>query len=725
MMYRLTARWGLGPAARAPAMRPAAPARVSETEVPIPSASNCLPGRPAPLGAQVEAGAVNFAVYSPQATAMELVLFAEPAAPAPALVVALDPTRNRTGPYWHVAVPGIGHGQAYGWRATGPRDPARGLLFDGDKLLLDPSARAVTGHLIYDRRAAAAAGDNTARALRSVVVDPTLYDWEGDTPLPRPPGREVIYELHVRGFTAHASSDVPAAQRGTYAGLAARAGYLRSLGITAVELMPVHEFDPQDGPPGLANVWGYSPVAWSAPHAAYSSDRTPTGPVDEFRDMVKALHRAGVRVIIDVVYNHTAEGGPDGPILSWRGFDNRAYYIAGADRARYADFTGCGNTISANHPVTSRLIVDSLRWWVKHLHVDGFRFDLASTHTRGEDGVPLERPPVLWAISTDPELAGTALIAEAWDTGGLYQVGDFPGGRFGVWNGRFRDDVRRYWRGDEGTIESLMARLVGSPDLLRGAEAKPSHSINFATCHDGFCLRDLVSYDRKHNTANGEGNRDGTDDNLSWNCGSEGPTDDPVVAALRARQVRNFTALTLLAHGTPMLLAGDEFGHTRLGNNNPWCQDNAFNHLDWSPEAQDAGLLRFTRGLIAFTSSLRILQEDRYWAATSPGHPGDISWHGVETARPDWSPRSRALAFTLEHGSGSQLVHVMTNAGPQALDFNLPPASGDAGWRLVVDTARPSPADYHEPGSEPAVAAATVRVAPHSLVVLIARRATA
>lgn len=695
-----------------------------EPTLSCPGPSDCRPGRPAPLGATVTAGGVNFSVCSPDATGTVLALFDAPDAPAPAAELRLDPSRHRTGPYWHVEVPGLGHGQVYGWRVEGPRDPAAGLLFDRDKLLLDPCARAVTGQDRYERRAAAAPGDNTASALRAVVIDPALYDWRGDRPLPPPPGREVIYEVHVRGFTAHASSGLPDSLRGTYAGLAARAAWLRELGVTTVELMPVHEFDAQDAPAGLVNAWGYSPVAWSAPHAAYSSDRSPTGPVDEFRDMVRALHREGLRVIIDVVYNHTAEGGPDGPVLSWRGLDNRGWYLAGRDPAHYADYTGCGNTVNANHPVAMHVILESLRWWVRHLHVDGFRFDLASAHARDQDGAPLARPPLLLAIDTDPELAGARLVAEAWDAGGLYQVGDFPGRRFAVWNGRFRDDVRRFWRGDEGMIESLMARLVGSPDLLRDREARPSHTVNYAACHDGFCLRDLVSYSRKHNEANGEGNRDGSNDNHSWNCGAEGPTDDPLVAALRARQARNLLALTLLSHGTPMLLAGDEFGHTRRGNNNPWCQDNELNHLDWSPAAQDAGLLRFTRGLLKFTAGLRILQEDRFWSATSHERPGDISWHGVERGRPDWSPRSRALAFTLEH-AGGQAVHVMANAGRQALEFALPTARAGGPWRLVADTARPSPADFHEPGAEPVLATTSVRVSPHSLVVVAAGPAAA
>ncbi len=688
--------------------------------VPRPPASAFRPGSAYPLGASVADGGVNFAIHAPRATAARLLLFAGPEDPAPATIHALDPAANRTGSYWHVRVDGCGHGQVYGWQVDGPKDKAIGLLHDGAKLLLDPYARAVTGHGIYQRAAAAAPGDNVAAALRAVVVDNDRYDWQGDRPVPAP-ARDIIYEMHVRGFTAHPSSGLDQELRGTYAALAARAGWLRELGVTAVELMPVYEFDAQDAPPGRTNAWGYSPVGWFAPHTGYSSNRAPTGPVDEFRDMVRALHREGLRVILDVVYNHTAEGGPDGPMLSWRGFDNRGYYLAGPEPGRYADFTGCGNTFNSNHPVGSRMVLDSLRYWVSQMHVDGFRFDLASVHARGEDGRPLDRPPVLWAIGTDPELAGASLIAEAWDAAGLYQVSDFPGGRFAVWNGRFRDDARRFWRGDENTIESLMARIVGSPDVLRGEQARPSHSVNFVTCHDGFCLRDLVSYDRKHNRANGEDNRDGTDDNLSWNCGIEGATDDPVVAALRARQARNFLALTLLAHGTPMLNSGDEFGHTRVGNNNPWCQDNGLNHLDWSPAAQDAGLLRFTRLLVALSRSLRILQDDRYWAATNPERAGDISWHGMRLGQPDWSPRSRALAFTLAHPDGDEHLHVMANAGAQGLSFELPPPPGGRRWLTVVDTARPSPGDIAGPDAPAPPAEAPVKVAPHSIVVLLCR----
>ncbi len=688
------------------------------------SPARLQPGRPAPLGATVQDGGVNFAVFSKYARRVELLLFDDEDAPAPARVITLDAAAHRTNYYWHVFVPGVDHGQLYAWRVDGPREPAEGHRYDGEKVLLDPYARAVAGQPRYDRQAARKRGDNCARALRGVVIDPARYDWEGDRPLPSPGGREFIYEMHAAAFTAGPSSGVPEDLRGTYAGITAKIDHLRSLGVTAVELMPVHEYDPQDAPRGLANYWGYSSLAWFAPHRAYAAAASPEGAVDEFRDMVKALHRAGIRVILDVVYNHTAEGGPDGPVLSWRGFENSAYYMLAEDKSLYRDFTGCGNTVNANHSVVRRLIRDSLAWWVGEMHVDGFRFDLASAMTRGEDGQPLAQPPVVWAIESDPVMAATTLVAEAWDTGGLYQVGRFPGDRFAQWNGRFRDDVRRFWRGDSDTIENLMARLVGSPDLFSDVGARPSQSVNYAACHDGFCLRDLVSYERKHNLANREDNRDGSDDNIAWNCGHEGETDDPAINGLRARQARNFLVTVLLAHGTPMLLAGDEFGQTRQGNNNPWCQDNALNWLDWNLDDARSGLLRFTRLLSAFAADLRILHEDRFWAATSPTRAGDVSWHGLRAGQPDWSPASRLLAFSLEHRSGGEMVYAALNAGAAARTVQLPPLPRGDHWRLVVDTAQPSPQDIRPVASAPVVTTGSLEVGAHAAVVVHCRPIT-
>ena len=429
--------------------------------------------------------------------------------------------------------------------------------------------------------------------MRSVVVDPDAYDWEGDVPLRRPFATTVIYEMHVAGFTRHPSSGVAPATRGTYAGMIEKIPYLQDLGITAVELLPVFQFDRQDCPPGLVNYWGYSPVSFFAPHAGYSSRRDPLAPVDEFRDLVKALHRAGIEVILDVVYNHTAEGDHEGPTLSLRGLDNETYYILEADRARYANYSGTGNTLNANESVVRRMILDSLRYWVAQMHVDGFRFDLASVLSRDESGQPLQRPPVLWDIQSDPVLAGTKLIAEAWDAAGLYQVGSFPGDTWQEWNGKFRDDVRRFVKSDNDTVVAFGYRCFGSPDLYGHEERGPEQSINFVTCHDGFTLNDLVSYNDKHNEANGEGGRDGTDANLSWNCGIEGATNEAAVERLRLRQVKNFLAVTLLSLGTPMLLMGDEVRRTQRGNNNAYCQDNEISWFDWTLLDRHRDLRRF------------------------------------------------------------------------------------------------------------------------------------
>ena len=677
-------------------------------------------GQPAPLGATVHPNGTNFAVFSKYAARVELLLFERPDAPYPSRTIVLDTDLHRTNYYWHVHVPGVGDGQVYAWRVHGPDRPAAGHRFDGQKVLLDPYGLAVTGLDLYDRQAACDRGDNCPRALRSVVIDTAQYDWQDDTPLPPRPGREVIYEMHLSGFTKDPSSGLAPELRGTYAGLIAKIPYLVDLGVTTVELLPVHQYDPQDAPRGMRNVWGYSTVSYFAPHAEYAADRSPTGCVREFRDMVKALHAAGLKVVLDVVYNHTAEGGADGPTLCWRGFENSAYYILQKDKARYADFTGCGNTVNANHSIVRRMITDSLTYWVREMHVDGFRFDLASVLSRGEDGEPLANPPILWAIESDPELAGTRLIAEAWDAAGLHQVGDFTGDRFAEWNDGFRDTVRRFLRGDDGTIEDLMARIVGSPDLFRSPNDRPSHSINFVTCHDGFCLADLVAYAKKHNQANGEDNRDGSDNNLSWNCGVEGDTDDVEILTLRARQVRNFLCLLLLSHGQPMLWMGDEVGDSRGGNNNPWCQDNALNWLDWNLVHEDNDLLRFTRRLLAFTGNLRILDEDRFWRATNPQETGDISWHGTELEKPDWTAASHSLAYTYLHSSGAERVHVILNADTDADDFSLPFLPRGFHWLSLIDTADADgryivPVEQAQP-----VTAETVTAAAHSVRVLLA-----
>ena len=674
-----------------------------------------------PLGATPAAGGVNFSVYSEDATSLELLLFERVDDPTPARVIALDPGQNRTYHYWHAFVPDLGAGQLYAWRAHGPAEPPLRLRFDPGKALLDPYGRGVAVPTGYERTAAAAPGTDTDVAMKSVVVDPSTYDWDGDEPLRRPFSQTVIYEMHVAGFTRHPSSGVAAGKRGTYAGLIEKIPYLQDLGVTAVELLPVFQFDPQDAPLGRTNYWGYAPVAFFAPHAAYSSHTNPLGPVDEFRDMVKALHRAGIEVILDVVYNHTAEGDERGPTLCFRGLQNDAYYILEQDGARYANYAGTGNTLNANHAVVRRLIVDSLRYWVEVMHVDGFRFDLASILSRDEAGRPLSRPPVLFDIESDPVLAGTKLIAEAWDAAGLYQVGTFVGDFWKEWNGRFRDDVRSFVRGDDGTVSRLASRLLASPDLYGHEEREPEQSVNFVTCHDGFTLNDLVSYDRKHNEANGEDNRDGADDNRSWNCGVEGPSEDAEIDRRRSRQIRNLLTLNLLALGTPMLLMGDEVRRTQLGNNNAYCQDNPISWLDWTLVEQHRDLHRFVKRLIGLRLGRELAAAEHGLTLGQLLTKARIEWHGVRLGQPDWSDASRSIACTVWSLSGRTCFHLIASAYWQPLRFELPapPASARPAWRLVIDTAREPPEDIVEPCRAPVVTEATYRVAPRSIVLLV------
>src|SRR5215468_7845748 len=548
-----------------------------------------------PLGATLVHGGVNFSVFAKHSGGAQLLLFDHVDAPKPSRVIDLDPRINRTYHYWHAFVPDITAGQLYAYRVAGPFDPERGLRFDPGKALLDPYGKCVARPAGRSREVARRPGDNAATALRSVVVDPSSYDWEGDVPLCRPFAKTIIYEMHVGGFTRHPSSGVAPPKRGTYAGLIEKVSYLQDLGVSAVELLPVFAFDEEDGPPGLGNYWGYQPLSFFAPYCAHSSRQDPLGALDEFRDMVKALHRAGIEVILDVVYNHTTEGKEDGPTICFRGLANENYYILPEDKSRYADFTGCGNTLNANEPIVRRLIVDSLRYWVTEMHVDGFRFDLASILSRDEDGNPLPNPPVLWDIESDPLLAGTKLIAEAWDAAGLYQVGSFVGDTWQEWNDHFRDDVRRFLRGDNGSVRRVASRILGSPDIYGLKERTAEKSINFIACHDGFTLNDLVSYNHKHNEANGESNRDGANDNLSWNCGVEGPTDDPAIRELRARQKRNLLATLFLSQGVPMLLYGDERGRTQRGNNNAYCQDSEISWLDWRLDDERHALFAFAK----------------------------------------------------------------------------------------------------------------------------------
>jgi isoamylase len=681
------------------------------------------PGRSFPIGATVEDGGVNFSLFSRNATGMELLLFDREDAPAPSRVIVLDPVRNRTYYYWHVFVPCVRPGQIYGYRVLGPFDPAQGMRYNAGKLLLDPYGRAVVVPKGYDRTAAASVADTTANTMKSVVVDPRAYDWEGDTPPRRPSAQTIIYEMHVRGFTRHPSSGVAEQRRGTYAGLIEKIPYLRELGITAVELLPVFQFDAQDCPVGAVNYWGYAPVSFFAPHQAYSANQAPLGAVDEFRDMVKALHRAGIEVILDVVFNHTAEGDQHGPTLCFRGLDNSVYYILEQDRARYTNYSGTGNTLNTNHPIVRRLIVDSLRYWVEEMHVDGFRFDLASILARDETGKVLANPPVLWDIESDPALAGTKIIAEAWDAAGLYQVGSFVGDSWKEWNGKFRDDVRAFFRGDNGTVGRLADRLIGSPEIYGHKAREPEQSINFVTCHDGFTLNDLVSYNSKHNEANGENNRDGANDNRSWNCGAEGASDDPAVERLRNRQVKNLLVATLLSIGVPMFVMGDEVRRSQSGNNNAYCHDNELSWFDWRLVERHADVLRFVRLLIARRLLRGTAHEHQRVTLNQLLRHAEFSWSGVKTGCPDWSDCSHSLAFTARIFRENLLFHFVINAYHEPLDFELPPIPPEGGrmWGRWIDTALDSPHDIVEWQSAEAVSGSSYRVEARAVVVLLAR----
>jgi len=680
------------------------------------------PGRSAPIGATVVDGGVNFSIFSRSATGVELLFFDREDDPRPARVIPLDPATNRTYHYWHAFVQAVQPGQIYGYRVQGPFDPANGMRFDTAKILLDPYGRTVAVPRNYSREAARRPGDNCSTAMKSVVVDHSTYDWEGDRPLKHPSSRTIIYEMHVRGFTRHTSSGLGENLRGTYAGLIQKIPYLKQLGVTAVELLPVFQFDPQDCPAGKTNYWGYAPVSFFAPHRAYSSRQDPLGPTDEFRDMVKALHRAGLEIILDVVFNHTAEGNENGPTVSLRGLDNSIYYLLDPDRSRYSNFSGTGNTLNANHPIVRRLIVDSLRYWVQEMHVDGFRFDLASILARAPSGHVLPNPPVLWDIESDPALAGTKLIAEAWDAAGLYQVGSFVGDSWKEWNGRFRDDVRGFFRGEEGVVPRLADRLVGSPQIYGHKDREAEESVNFVTCHDGFTLNDLVSYNHKHNEVNGEDNRDGSNDNQSWNCGVEGPSDESAVEKLRNRQAKNFLTVTILSLGMPMLLMGDEVRRSQGGNNNAYCKDNETNWFDWTLAEKHADLHRFVELLLARRSLRSTDWEVRRVSLNHLLRGAHKAWHGTKLNQPDWTNQSHSLALSASVWNEKLFFHLIVNAFWEPLEFELPHENEAHGhpWRRWIDTSFDSPQDIVDWPDAPVVSGRTYRAEPRSVVVLIA-----
>jgi glycogen operon protein len=637
----------------------------------------------------------------------------------------LDRDVNRTGNHWHIFVHDLPAEFRYGWRVDGPPGPYS--RYDPSIVLIDPSATVITGGGEWGSPCEVSPKSTVRRGL---YVRRQRYDWEDDRPPRTPLADSIIYELHVRGFTRNASSNVR--QPGTYAGLVEKIPHIKSLGVTAVELLPIHEFDETDCPflnplsgDRLKNYWGYNSIAFAAPKAAYAASVAGHGQVAEFRDMVKAFHSAGIEVILDVVFNHTGEGDDRGRTYSFRGLDNELYYMLAPDGS-YLNFTGTGNTLNCNHPVVRDLLMTCLRYWVGQMHVDGFRFDLASVFGRDRYGHIMADPPVVEMITEDGVLADSKLIAEPWDAVGLYQVGRFPfGRRWSEWNGKYRDDVRRFWSGDPDTISGLATRLSGSSDLYEPSGRRPIHSINFVTCHDGFTLNDLVSYDRKHNEANGEGNRDGYDWNWSWNCGIEGPTTNPVIRRQRQRQARNLMATLLLSQGVPMILAGDEFLRTQNGNNNAWCQDNETSWVDWKLADENKHFLRFVREMIAFRKRHPALRRRSFLYGAAGHVRPDIAWHGLEPDKPDFSPTSRLLAYTLD---GSQTgrepdedIYVAINGDrEQTAAVRIPAAPSGKLWRRIIDTSLSPPLDIVAEASGQVVqACATYRLPPLSVAVLV------
>jgi isoamylase len=690
-------------------------------------------GSPLPLGTQEKGGGVNFAIFSRNANRVRLELFDHPEDAVPARVIDLDSARNRTGDVWHVWVGGIGPGQLYAYRVDGPYEPSKGHRFNFNRLLLDPFATAISrlppwnfvSARGYDLSApeqdlALSKLDNSGSMPKCVFVN-ELFEWDADQPLRHPWSKTVIYETHVRGFTMHPKSGVD--HPGTYRGLMEKIPYLKTLGVTAVELMPVQEFNetsvtrknPQTGQP-LRNYWGYDPVVFCAPKASYSSSGGLGQQKLEFKEMVRAFHKAGIEVILDVVFNHTAEGDELGPTLCFRGIDNAIFYMLAPDKRYYKDYAGTGNTINANHPVVRDHILGALRYWVVEMHVDGFRFDLASILGRDGTGKLLANAPLLERIAEDPILRDVKIVAEAWDTAGAYEVGSFSERRWAEWNGRYRDDVRHFWRGDDGMLGLFASRICGSADIYTKSGKGPEGSINFVTCHDGFTLNDLVSYRYKHNEANGEDNHDGTDYNFSENYGVEGETTDAGIEALRKGQIKNFLLTLLVSRGVPMLLGGDEFRRTQGGNNNAYCQDNETSWHDWSCLEQHREILRFTRGMISFRRAHPILSKEQFYT------DAEIHWFGPQGGLPNWADPKEKRFACLIHEDEQRALCLMFNAGADAVDFRLPPVLPGTRWHLAVDTSRGAPQDLFAAGEEPLWEdPQTYHLSSRSSVILLAR----
>jgi len=677
------------------------------------------PGKPFPFGATLVPGGVNFSIFSPSATKCSLVLF-EKGAQTP-LVELPFPDSFRIGNTYCMVVFDLDcEGIEYGYRMDGPFDPAKGLRFDSSKVLVDPWAKALGGR---DKWGVQPDWNDPFQHRGRLAFED--FDWEDDRPLEIPLVDLVIYEMHVRSFTADPSSNVR--HPGTFAGMLEKIPYLKKLGVNCVELMPVFEFDefensrksPLTGDM-LYNYWGYSTVGFFAPKAGYAATGAVGMQVDEMKNLIKTLHANGIEVMLDVVFNHTAEGNECGPTISFRGIDNQTFYML-TPEGYYYNFSGCGNTLNCNNPVVRNMVLDCLRYWAAEYHIDGFRFDLAAILGRDPFGAPMPNPPLLETLAFDPVLAKCKLVAEAWDAGGLYQVGSFPAyGRWAEWNGKYRDDLRKFLKGDAGMVGAVAQRVQGSPDLYGWNGRGPGASINFITCHDGFTLYDLFAYNGKHNEANGEENRDGGNDNHSWNCGEEGETGDPNVLALRKRQIKNALTLLLLSQGVPMLLMGDETGRTKKGNNNTYCHDNELNWFDWSLTEKNSELVDYASKMIAFRKAHPELRPGRHTAGASLETPGSFSWHGTRAWQADWSNGSRVLAFMI---SGDEFIYAAVNSHYDALPFELPNLPSDRRWCVFANTSMHAPEDICSPGEETLLDnQAEALVGGRSIVVLVGKR---
>jgi len=705
-------------------------------------------GKALPLGASPTSEGVNFAIFSRHATAVTLILFESAEPNSPWKEIPLDKRGNKTGNVWHCFIKGLKDGTCYLYRADGPYFPEKGQRFNRHKTLLDPYAKALTDISDWDFRKCTGYDpdkpgsdltysyeDNIASQPRCIVID-DHFDWQHDTPLNYPLRFSVIYETHIKSLTAHPNSGVK--HPGTYRGVIEKIPFFKDLGVTSLEFLPVQEFNENEmlrhnsrTGEKLKNYWGYSTVAFFAPKSSYAADQSPGGAVREFKEMVRELHKAGIEVILDIVFNHTAEGNEQGPTFSFRGLDNTIYYLLNENMRYYQNYSGCGNTMNCNHPVVRTFIMDCLRYWVTEMHVDGFRFDLGSILGRDRNGHIMENPPTLEQIAEDPVLNSTKIIAEAWDAGGAYQVGWFPGGRWAEWNDKFRDNVRRYWRGDPKETRYLATRIAGSSDLYLRDGRKPFHSINFITSHDGFTMNDLVSYNHKHNIDNDEDNRDGSDNNISYNYGIEGPTKDPVIKIIRERQIKNLITTLLVSLGTPMILGGDEFARTQNGNNNAYCQDNEISWYDWSLLEKNAGLYRFAKEMIAFRLRHPGFMRPEFYTGRHGDYRAipDISWFDEKGHVPDWEKIGYYLALRID-GSRAEIMadrddndfYIMFNADADVQIFTLTESPSKKEWFRAIDTGLTSPNEILLPGHEERLPTQrSYSVKARSIVVLISK----